>query len=53
MPEGRSLLGIPDELEMLAMIPFGYPAKSLGKGKKRRKSLSEVAHRERFGQPLE
>jgi nitroreductase len=52
MPEGRSLLGIPDELDMLAMIPLGYPAKKLGKGKKNRKLLSEVAHRERFGQPL-
>jgi nitroreductase len=52
MTEGRSLLGIPDELDMLGMIPFGYPTKTLGKGKKNRKPLSEVAHRERFGQPL-
>jgi nitroreductase len=53
MPEGRSLLGIPDALDMLAMIPFGYPAKTIGKGKKNRKALSEIVHRERFGQPFE
>jgi nitroreductase len=49
----NSLLGIPDELEVLAIVPFGYPAQAIGRGKKQRKSLSEVAHRERFGQPLE
>jgi nitroreductase len=46
----NSLLGIPDELEVLAIVPFGYPAQAIGRGKKQRKSLSEVAHRERFGQ---
>ena len=50
MDEVKSLLSVPDELELLAIIPFGYPARSIGKGKKKRKSLSEVAHRERFGQ---
>jgi nitroreductase len=49
----KSLLGIPDELEVLAIVPFGYPAQAIGRGKKQRKSPSEVAHRERFGQPLE
>jgi nitroreductase len=49
----KSLLGIPDELEVLAIVPFGYPAQAIGRGKKQRKSLSEVAHRERFGQPFE
>jgi nitroreductase len=53
MTEGRALLGIPDNLDMIAMVPFGYPAKTLGKGKKNRKSLAEIAHKERFGQPLE
>jgi nitroreductase len=46
------LLGIPDELDVLAIVPFGYPVAKLGKGKKRRKALGEVAHRERFGQPF-
>jgi nitroreductase len=53
LAEVKSLLGIPDELEVLAIVPFGYPAQATGRGKKQRKSSSEVAHRERFGQPFE
>jgi nitroreductase len=49
----NSLLGIPDDLDVLAILPFGYPTKEIGRGKKRRKPLSEVAHRGRFGQPFE
>jgi nitroreductase len=52
MTEVKPLLGIPDNLDMLAIIPFGYPARPVGKGKKNRKPLSEVAHLERFGQPV-
>jgi nitroreductase len=52
MTEVKPLLGIPDNLDMLAIIPFGYPARPVGKGKKNRKPLSEVAHLERFGQPF-
>jgi nitroreductase len=52
MTEVKKLLGIPDNLDMLAIIPFGYPARPVGKGKKNRKPLSEVAHLERFGQPF-
>ena len=46
------LLGIPAELDVLAILPFGYPAQAIGRGKKNRKPLSEVAYRERFGQPF-
>jgi nitroreductase len=53
LDEVKSLLSIPDELEILAVIPFGYPARPAGKGKKKRKSISEVAHRERFGHSFE
>jgi nitroreductase len=53
LTEVKSLLGIPDELEVLAIVPFGYPARAIGRGKKQRKSLSEVVHRERFGRPFE
>jgi nitroreductase len=53
LTEVKSLLGIPDELDVLAVVPFGYPAQAHGRGKKRRKALSEVAHRERFRQPFE
>jgi nitroreductase len=48
----RPLLGIPAALDLLAIIPFGYPVDPGGKGKKRRKPLGAVAHRERFGQPF-
>ena len=53
MDEVKKLLAIPDNLELLAVISFGYPAQAIGQGKKKRKPLSEVAHRERFGQPYE
>jgi nitroreductase len=52
LTEVKPLLGIPDNLDVLAIIPFGYPAQAYGRGKKERKALSEVAHRERFGQPF-
>jgi nitroreductase len=51
--EVKPLLGIPDELDVIAILPFGYPAQATRQGKKRRKPLSVVAHRERFGQPFE
>lgn len=47
-----SLLGIPAEMEVLAIIPFGYPASTVGRGKKNRKPLAEVVSRERYGQPF-
>ena len=53
LTEVKPLLGIPDDLDVLAILPFGFPAQALGRGKKRRKPLSEVAHRERFGHPFE
>jgi nitroreductase len=49
----RSLLNIPAELDVLAVLAFGYPADAVGRGRKKRKSLAEVAHRERFGQPFQ
>jgi nitroreductase len=50
--EVNGQLGIPDRLDVLAILPFGYPAAAVGRGKKNRKPLAEVACRERFGQPL-
>ncbi len=47
----KPVLGIPDDLDVLGILPFGYPAKDIGRGKKQRKPLGEVASRERFGQP--
>ena len=48
----KELLAIPDELDVLAILPFGYPATPVGSGKKSRKPLAEVASSERFGHPL-
>jgi len=53
MNEARSLLGIPDEMEVLAILPFGYPARAIGRGVKQRKPFSEVVHLSRFRQPFE
>jgi len=47
------VLAIPDELNVLAILPFGYPVRAVGRGKKQRKALREVAHLERFGRPFE
>jgi nitroreductase len=48
----RPHLGCPDTLDVVAVVPFGYPVQAGGLGKKKRKPLNEVAHRERFGSPL-
>ena len=53
LPEVNALLGIPGELDVLAIVPFGYPEKPRLKGKKNRKALSEVSHRGRFGRPMQ
>ena len=50
--EVKKLLDIPAQLDILAILPFGYPVEAIGRGKKKRKPLSEVAHRGKFGQPF-
>ena len=49
----KELLGVPTALTVFALVPFGYPVQAIGAGKKKRKPLREVAHRERFGSPFE
>jgi nitroreductase len=46
----NALLGIPEHLDVFAVLPIGYPVNKIGKGKKQRKPLAEVAHKGRFGQ---
>jgi nitroreductase len=53
LPEVNPLLGIPEEVSVLAIVPFGYPVEAVGKGQKKRKSLGEVAYKERWGKPFE
>ena len=51
--EVNALLEIPAKIDVLAILPFGYPVDAIGRGKKQRKPLRAVAHRERYGQPFE
>jgi nitroreductase len=44
--------GIPDSYDVLAVIPFGYPRRKLGLGRKNRKPFDQVVSSERFGTPL-
>jgi nitroreductase len=48
----KPLLNIPKDIDVLAVVPFGYPVKSLGRGKKQRKPAAEVVHRGKFGEPF-
>ena len=52
MDEVKALLAIPQELDVLAILPFGYPTQNIGKGQKERKPRAEVVFRERFGRPF-
>ena len=49
----KPILGIPDNLDVLAIVPFGCPARPVGKGKKQRKPFARVVSRDRFGQRFE
>ena len=48
----KALLNIPDALELITVLPFGYRiGRPAGTGTPR-KPMSEIAHGETFGQPL-
>ena len=47
----KELLGIPPQMELITVMPYGYPKDAAGTRGKRRKTLEEIAHLERFGQP--
>jgi len=53
LPEVNPLLGFPESVSVLAVLPFGYPARDIGKGQKKRKPLGEVAYHERWGEPFQ
>ena len=48
----KELLGIPDHLVLLTVLPFGYrKSVNMGRlGRRNRRSLEQVAHVERFGE---
>jgi len=47
-----NLVGIPDEYEVIALVPFGYPKHPASAGRKNRKPLGEIASAENFGKPF-
>ena len=53
LEEVKTLLGIPSKLDVLAILPLGYPVGAVGRGKKDRKPIGAIAHREQYGQPFE
>jgi nitroreductase len=53
LDEVKVLLRVPGDLDVLAILPLGYPAGVVGRGKKRRKPIGTVAHRERYGRSFE
>ena len=42
------VLGLPPDLKLIAIVPFGYPAAKIGRGKKNRRPFNEVVHFDRF-----
>jgi nitroreductase len=52
MEEVRSILEIPQQYDVVAVVPFGYPARRLGRGQKRRKPLAQITSSEQYGQPF-
>jgi nitroreductase len=52
MPAIEELLGVPDTHQALAVLALGYPAEAIGRGRKKRKPLSEIASSEKFGTPF-
>ena len=44
----KKLLKVPDEVEMHAILPVGYPDRKYGRGK--RKPVAEVTYRNKYGQ---
>lgn len=49
----RPEIAMPENFRVVALVPFGYPAGRLGRGRKQRRPLREIAFRERFGEPFE
>ena len=50
-PKIKELLGIPEEAELITVIPFGYPTAEETAKAKVRKRLGKIAFRERYGDP--
>ena len=49
MKNVASFLNVPESIDIIAVLPFGYPKKAKSSGIKKRKNTSEIAHKEKFG----
>jgi nitroreductase len=47
--EVKDILGAPQRMKLITVIPFGYPAEPSTNRKKIRKGLDEMVHYEKFG----
>ncbi len=45
----KEILGVPAAMELITVLPFGYRPDQVKGAGKRRKPLTEIVHRERFG----
>ena len=46
----KELLHIPEPMEFITAMPYGYPTEDAMSGGKRRKALADITHVERFGE---
>jgi nitroreductase len=53
LQEVASILEVPDEYDVLAVVSFGYPMRARFVGRKDRKPLPSVVSAERYGRPFE
>ena len=44
----KDILGVPQRMKLITVMPFGYPTEYKVKRKKIRKPLSDIVHNERF-----
>jgi nitroreductase len=48
----KDLLGAPQRMKLVSVIPFGYPKEPKTSRKKVRKRLEEIVSQDKFGEPL-
>ena len=52
-PKVKKLLGVPEDLDLLTILPFGFPEVRTVRRRKIRKPIAEIVHAEKFGSPLQ
>jgi len=46
----KDMLGVPQRMRLITVMPFGYPVEPKTTRKKTRKALDEIVHLEKFGE---